>query len=498
LSVSATQVVNTIPTVSVAAPTCAADGVVTVTNYNVGFTYNFNPSGPTVGLGGVISGMLVGTTYTVSTSNAGCPLGDSAPFSLTAMLTTPGVPTITTTAPTCFADGFSQISNYDGTLTYIFSPTGPTVGVGGVISGMVTGLTYTVISNNGNCDSAISATFVNLAQLPIPAIPTISVVAPTCSSNGSATITNYVAGNTYTFTPTGPIVDGTGLVTGVTYGLSYVVSVSDGTCNSADSTPFTVDVMFITPAVPIITNNSPTCSANGSSIISNYDASLTYVFMPAGPSVDAAGLISGMVLNDSYTVTASNVNCTSGSSISFTNLPQLVGPVTPTVSVVDSEICAGETGAFQINGTPNDIIGYSINGGALQMVTLNAQGQALIEVANSVVTLTIEMVEVNNGLCINSISVSATIDVRNCTIPKGISPNNDGLNDALDLSFYNIKKLEIFNRYGAKVYSKSNYENEWYGQSDNGNELPDGTYYFVIDFTDLETKTGWIYINRER
>ncbi|WP_284652638.1 gliding motility-associated C-terminal domain-containing protein [Flavobacterium terrisoli] len=95
-------------------------------------------------------------------------------------------------------------------------------------------------------------------------------------------------------------------------------------------------------------------------------------------------------------------------------------------------------------------------------------------------------------------SAQETINVLSptCGIQKGISANNDGLNDNFDLEGYNVKQLKIFNRYGSEVYSKANYENEWYGQSDNGDELPDGTYYFVIDFDDLKTETGWIYINR--
>ena len=85
-----------------------------------------------------------------------------------------------------------------------------------------------------------------------------------------------------------------------------------------------------------------------------------------------------------------------------------------------------------------------------------------------------------------------------CSIQKGISPNNDTENDNFDLSAYNVSNLKIFNRYGTTVYSKSSYQDEWYGQSDSGDELPDGTYYYVIDFSDLETKTGWIYVNREQ
>ena len=85
-----------------------------------------------------------------------------------------------------------------------------------------------------------------------------------------------------------------------------------------------------------------------------------------------------------------------------------------------------------------------------------------------------------------------------CEIQKGISPNNDGLNDNFQLEAFNVSKLEIYNRYGTKVYNKNNYENEWYGQSNGGQELPDGTYYYVITFTDMDAKTGWIYINREQ
>ncbi|MFY7937746.1 MAG: gliding motility-associated C-terminal domain-containing protein, partial [Flavobacterium sp.] len=62
----------------------------------------------------------------------------------------------------------------------------------------------------------------------------------------------------------------------------------------------------------------------------------------------------------------------------------------------------------------------------------------------------------------------------------------------------NVKNLGIFNRFGTKVYSKSGYTNEWIGQSNDNNELPDGTYFYVIEFNDNQpTKTGWIYINRE-
>lgn len=83
-----------------------------------------------------------------------------------------------------------------------------------------------------------------------------------------------------------------------------------------------------------------------------------------------------------------------------------------------------------------------------------------------------------------------------CTIPKGISPNDDALNDFWDLTAFGVFKLKIYNRYGKEVYTfDQKYTNEWGGQSNSGSKLPDGTYWYV--FHSLNgTKTGWVQINR--
>jgi len=83
-----------------------------------------------------------------------------------------------------------------------------------------------------------------------------------------------------------------------------------------------------------------------------------------------------------------------------------------------------------------------------------------------------------------------------CGIPKGISPNGDNKNDAFDLTGLGVKELSIYNRYGTKVYGRTDYTNQWSGQTDNGNELPDATYYYVITINTNDIKTGWVYINR--
>lgn len=85
-----------------------------------------------------------------------------------------------------------------------------------------------------------------------------------------------------------------------------------------------------------------------------------------------------------------------------------------------------------------------------------------------------------------------------CFIQKGISPNGDGLNDVFDLDGYDVIKLQIFNRYGKKLYEKSPYGNEWDGRADNGEQLPDGTYFYMIEFGgEKQPQTGWIYLSSE-
>ncbi|PIB33135.1 hypothetical protein BFP78_02430 [Gaetbulibacter sp. 5U11] len=89
------------------------------------------------------------------------------------------------------------------------------------------------------------------------------------------------------------------------------------------------------------------------------------------------------------------------------------------------------------------------------------------------------------------------VELENCTIPQGISPGvSPGLNDKFDLSSFDVQSLEIYNRNGTLVYSKTNYVDEWEGQSNAGDELPVGTYYYVMKYQGNKTKASWVYINR--
>ena len=101
---------------------------------------------------------------------------------------------------------------------------------------------------------------------------------------------------------------------------------------------------------------------------------------------------------------------------------------------------------------------------------------------------------------------STTIDVgfyenSYCVdLPQGLSPNGDGFNDCLILDHLedreDIDKIEVFNRYGTKIYELNEYIDQWCGRDQNGKVVPVGTYFYIIYFnSSKEPITSWIYVN---
>jgi gliding motility-associated-like protein len=86
------------------------------------------------------------------------------------------------------------------------------------------------------------------------------------------------------------------------------------------------------------------------------------------------------------------------------------------------------------------------------------------------------------------------IPIIDIFIPSGFSPNKDGTNDlfAIAKPFNTTISLDIFNRWGNLVYKSADYKNTWDGKGNQlnrvmGDDLPDGTYYYVVLATDRST-----------
>lgn len=90
-----------------------------------------------------------------------------------------------------------------------------------------------------------------------------------------------------------------------------------------------------------------------------------------------------------------------------------------------------------------------------------------------------------------------------CSAPNIFTPNGDNVNDffvvpcLLDLDMFPQSQVIIFNRWGDEVFrSAKPYTGDWRGTF-NGQDLPVGTYFYILDFGDgQERKTGFVQLQR--
>ncbi len=95
---------------------------------------------------------------------------------------------------------------------------------------------------------------------------------------------------------------------------------------------------------------------------------------------------------------------------------------------------------------------------------------------------------VTNGPC----SASQTVDIymkkasdcfHGLVLPNGITPNGDQHNDNYDIqgiTSFPSNTFQVFNRWGNEVFSMKDYSNQWHGQNNSGEPLPDGTYFVIL------------------
>jgi gliding motility-associated-like protein len=336
----------------------------------------------------------------------------------------------------------------------------------------------------GTCDATIS----NTATVVVSTNPTfgnLTATTPVCSGGNAVFTLTGTPNATVTYTiNTGAnqsvLLNASGnatvTVNAITTATTILLSqISLGSCNTILNNTITVIVnQIVTPTfgfgtsltacqgdvsiqvlLPTLSNNSISGSWNPSTIDYSIVGQTVYTFTPN------AGQCS---LNTTLTVT-----------------------INPTPQFTITGGCDGEDYVLQIAEQNQDIIDvkwYYDN-------DLIGQGTSIIISDEGLYTAVVT----NTNNCQSDADINVTNSF--CTIPKGVSANNDGDNDFFELSNLDVKKLQIFNRYGMVIYTKNNYTNEWGGQSDTGDQVPDGTYYYVIEQYSGKVKTGWVYLIRQ-
>ncbi|MFK7937100.1 MAG: gliding motility-associated C-terminal domain-containing protein [Saprospiraceae bacterium] len=98
------------------------------------------------------------------------------------------------------------------------------------------------------------------------------------------------------------------------------------------------------------------------------------------------------------------------------------------------------------------------------------------------------IVEDANG-CSASERVEIIFEVDCFTGRPIITPDGDGLNDEFIINCItqaDNNTLQIFNRWGQLVFEQADYDNTWMGTNSRGSALPEGGYFWVLDYRDVD------------
>jgi gliding motility-associated-like protein len=115
---------------------------------------------------------------------------------------------------------------------------------------------------------------------------------------------------------------------------------------------------------------------------------------------------------------------------------------------------------------------------------------------------------VSNGLC--KLSDTVNIEMSPIKEPQGFSPNGDTHNDTFIIEGLNLldndADLIIVNGAGTEVFKTSSRNNQtwtdWNGKNSAGFDLPEGTYYYMLNITSKNPKgphsklSGFIVLKR--
>jgi gliding motility-associated-like protein len=378
--------------------------------------------------------------------------------------------------PAVVGDTYSWTSNPVGFTSTLANPT-----VNPIVTTIYT-LTETV--------TATSCTKSNSVTITVNPLPTANAGSNGAVCNGSSTIIGApgVAGNTYSWTSnpvgfTSTVANPTvSPIVTTTYTLTETTTATG--CNNSNMVTITVTPSpnaFVGPNDTLCVGMSVTLG--GASVVGD---TYSWVSNPVGFTSMISNPSVNPTVNTIYTLTETNTatGCTRSNSVTV-----VVKPL-PTAGFTSS--LTGLT-TYDFTDVSINAMTYAWNFGDGQTSTLQNPSNTYAMTGIYTVTLTAS----------NSCGTDAVIEVLRTNIDfyNGFSPNGDGYNDFWNipvLNFYTSNTVTIINRWGSEVWRASSYDNEttiWTGKNMNGEDLPDGTYYYIITYNNTE-KRGWVFIKR--
>jgi gliding motility-associated-like protein len=204
--------------------------------------------------------------------------------------------------------------------------------------------------------------------------------------------------------------------------------------------------------------------------------------------------------NNFYAVYYNSLNTSCFSSTTFSAEVFSV----PTVELgSDITICPGDTATLTAisNSTTNTFYWQPYDPSYLQTQTGNGTNLVF---PSADLTLYVYASLPNPPWCQATDSIHIHVDeaCNDDLLPyTGFTPNADGKNDTWVIDGIDQlpnTSVTIYSRWGDKVWTTEKYnnaDNAWRGTDSSGNNLPEGTYYFVI-ISNGQTTQGWVELVR--
>jgi len=402
------------------------------------------------------------SAYYVSQTVSGC---ESPRAVLPVNITQPTTPSFSQVAGICIGGSFSLPTTSGNGISGNWSP---------AINNQAT-TTYTFTPNAGQCAS--TATMI-VSVNSTPTVPSFTQVAAICKGGTFAlpsTSSNGISGNW------APAINNQNTTT-------YTFAPNAGQCATSASMIVTVNPI---PAGPTVSSPVNKCFGEPGSVLTATGSSLLWYSNASGGTGSSTAPTASTAVAGSttfYVTQTSSDGCESS-------------PRTPiVVSVSQPRVDAGATlNVYPGSSTPVIAIYSGNNNGPLATVLWTPSSECnpsdqlstvITPVATSG-TVTYQITVTDNAGCSATDDLIVNVINQCINVRNAFSPNGDGINDNWVVYDNNtcLKNVtvNVFNRYGNKVYQNTNYSNNWLGTY-NGKPIPDGTYYAVIDFTLINGK----------
>ncbi|MBS1647416.1 MAG: gliding motility-associated C-terminal domain-containing protein [Bacteroidetes bacterium] len=466
--------------VSSVSVTAATPVLVTSSNYTpcVGATYTLSANGATTYTWIASSGTF--TSLNGNNTQISVNQGSSAvTFTVLGAGSCPATPTVLTinpqapstlsvsSTPVCFGNNVSFTAMGASSYTWMPSSSHAATFVTGASNGQ--SFTVTAIDANGCLTIPVVTT------ATVYALPVISITASSNTVCAGSTVTLTASGATsYTWntgTQSNPFTDSPTAAAGYT-----VAGTDNNGCVSIATTSVGVSPL---PVAQTISGSTVLCVGTSVAL----SAPVSGVWIGPAPATTTLGL-------------GTSVNITKGGTYTFHNINNC-GDAVSTYTVIADSLKAN----FAANPLSGQIplhvtcTNASVGGSSSLSYTWSfgsgntSNATNPTEVYQAAGTYPIILLA-SDGFC--SDTATAYITASNVPsvliIPNIFTPNGDGINDGFLITATNITNFEcsIYDRWGLLLYSWNGVDGYWDGKAKNGTLCTDGTYYYMLTYTDSQ------------